>query len=82
MQFENQCSYIDATISQFLEWLDESNEKVQDKKRKLNTEHSEANASFEENPFKNYDPSVFWAYCDYKHMIEFLKPESCLKENV
>ena len=63
-----------------MEWLDETNAQVHDKKRKLNPEQNEAN---EENPFKNHDRNIFWAYCDYKHMIEFLKSDSSLlNENV
>jgi hypothetical protein len=80
VQFENQCDYVDASVPQFLEWLDETNAQVHDKKRKLNPEQNEAN---EENPFKNHDRNIFWAYCDYKHMIEFLKSDSSLlNENV
>ena len=52
MQFENQCDYVDASVPQFLEWLDETNAQVHDKKRKLNPEQKPNNSS-----------EVFYKYC-------------------
>ena len=71
VQFENECQYVEATMSEFIVW-NESDSEGLTKKRKLNT-----------NPFDSFDKLEYWAYADYKYMIELLKSDTNeIKENV
>jgi hypothetical protein len=58
-------------MTEFIEW-NESNLDVPTKKRKLNA-----------NPFEKFDKLDYWAYADYKYMIELLKSDTNeIEENV
>jgi hypothetical protein len=59
VQFENECQYINATMSEFLEWNQSNN-----KKRKSTP-----------NPFDSFDQNDYWAYADYKYMIDLLNSD-------
>lgn len=65
-QFENQCDYVEAEIGEFVEWVEKS--RKTSKKPKL--DENESSRSLNE-----FDPEEYWAYADYKYMIELLKPE-------
>lgn len=57
-------------MAEFNDWNDSSSSK--NKKIKLNS-----------NPFESFDKKDYWAYADYKHMIELLKSDdNLLEENV
>lgn len=57
-------------MAEFNDWNDSSSSKS--KKIKLNS-----------NPFESFDKKDYWAYADYKHMIELLKSDdNLLEENV
>ena len=57
-------------MAEFNDWNDSSSSKS--KKIKLNS-----------NPFESFDKNDYWAYADYKHMIELLKSDdNLLEENV
>jgi len=51
-------------MSEFIDWLGRD-ESVKSKKPKL-----------DKNPFDGYEPDEFWAYADYKYMIEFFGSSS------
>ena len=65
-QFENECNYVEATVQQFLDW---STRSENNKKRKLT----------EKNLFDSYEFDSYWAYADYKYMLDFIDDNS---ENV
>jgi HSPB1-associated protein 1 len=66
VQFENECDYIEATVSQFMTWLASTQG---EKRPKIST------------PFDPYAPKDYWAYADYKYMIELIEKNKSL-ENV
>lgn len=55
VQFENECEYVEASLSDFLNWLNFSKEP---KKSRNST------------PFDQFDSDDVWAYADYKYMFE------------
>lgn len=70
VQFENECEYVESTLSEFVQWLDSSNESDTNCKRlKLEDDKEEANT------FENYSIDEHWAYADYKYMIELIKSD-------
>ena len=52
-------------MSDFIEWNNVSDSEEVNKKRKLN-----------ENSFNAFSKLEYWAYADYKYMIELLKSDS------
>lgn len=61
VQFENECEYVEADMSDFALWLNSSNKQ---KRSRICT------------PFDQFDPKDFWAYADYKYMIELCENNS------
>lgn len=70
IQFENQCEYEEATMNEFLEWISsgDENKEISNKKQKLNDSNM--------GPFEQYNSDEYWAYADYKYMVELLKADS------
>lgn len=87
VQFENECSYVDATLGEFLSWTRRSTPPVVEngdhgkcESKKLRLEHLNGDA---ERHFGQFSPDEHWAYADYKYMIDFLDSENkILDENV
>lgn len=87
VQFENECSYVDATLGEFLNWTRRSKPTVVEngdhgkcESKKLRLEHLNGDA---EQHFGQFNPDDHWAYADYKYMIDFLDSENkILDENV
>lgn len=62
-QFENECEYVEAEVSEFIDWLSRAERSSSNKRAKLEKGHA-----FE----RFYSNEEFWAYADYKYMIELL----------
>uniref|UniRef100_F6PTI9 HSPB1-associated protein 1 n=2 Tax=Monodelphis domestica TaxID=13616 RepID=F6PTI9_MONDO len=62
-QFETMCSYIDATLEEFLAW-------------------SCGQGVNSCGPFSHYDNSKFWAYADYKYLVNVFEDNTDVLQNV
>lgn len=60
-------------MKEFNEWVNQEASQTSSKKIKLSSS----------NPFDLYERSEYWAYADYKYMIELLKSkENLIADNV
>jgi hypothetical protein len=57
-------------MNEFLEWISsgDENKEISNKKQKLNNSNM--------GPFEQYNSDEYWAYADYKYMVELLKADS------
>jgi hypothetical protein len=57
-------------MNEFLEWISsgDENKEISNKKQKLNNSNM--------GPFEQYNSNEYWAYADYKYMVELLKADS------
>ncbi|XP_058411905.1 HSPB1-associated protein 1 [Diceros bicornis minor] len=61
-QFETTCSYVEATLEEFLTW---------------NCDQPSISG-----PFRDYDPSKFWAYADYKYFVSLFEDKTDIFQDV
>ncbi len=68
--FETQCEYIEATFSDFSEWLanHSTNESVSKKMKLDTTTEEDVTINNPSNPLLQYPSSDYWVYADYKYM--------------
>ncbi len=69
--FETHCEYVEATFSDFAEWLTEANQSTTEpllKKMKINAFTEKKETEISSNPLLRYSSNEYWVYADYKYM--------------
>ena len=70
--FETQCWYVQATFTDFAEWLEsgESSETSDAQSSDDPEPRTKSRKSSSHNPLQAYSPSRYWIYADYKYMSQ------------